>query len=156
MQVDCFSRLSLFDEAQQLIDDFEKSHSPYPVMYSKQMISATESASVNLDPLFILVALLSGARNHRQASLSQQLYERMQRLFPDRHDDLIAASVLVFNTCSSSGDELRAREVRLARLKRFGKTPQIGVTWTVVKGKLVVSSTSRFGERISLSPFSLS
>jgi pentatricopeptide repeat protein len=35
VQVDCLSRLSLFAEAQQLIDDFEKSHSPYLVMYSK-------------------------------------------------------------------------------------------------------------------------
>ena len=88
--------------------------------------------------MFLLAAVLSGARNHRQVALSQQFYDRMQRLFPNRHEDLIAASVLVSNTYSSSGDELKAREVRLDRIKRFGRNVTVGVSLTAVKGEVVV------------------
>lgn len=34
-QIDCYSRLFMFEEAQQLIEQHERSHSPYLVMYSK-------------------------------------------------------------------------------------------------------------------------
>ena len=95
--------------------------------------------TANLDSMCLAVALLSGARNHRQVALSQQIYDHMQRLFPDQREGLIAASILVSNIYSSSGDEQRAKEVRLARIKQFGKKVLAGVSWTRVNGELVVS-----------------
>ena len=100
-----------------------------------------------------VVALLSGARNHCQAVLSQQIYDRMHRFFPNRRDDLVAASVLVSNIYSSSGDEQRAKEVRLARIKKFGRNVTIGESWTRVNGELVVRVTrARTVNSNSLSP----
>ena len=86
--------------------------------------------------------LLSGARNHRQLTLSQRLYDRMQVLFPEKRNNLIAASVLVSNAYLSSGDEFKANEVRLNRMKQFGKNATVGMSWTEVNGELVVRHLS--------------
>jgi hypothetical protein len=83
--------------------------------------------------------MLSGARNHRHSILSQKLYDRMKSLFPDHKSDLNAASVLLSNTYSSVGDEQRAQEVRVNRIKQFGKKVKSGLSWTEVNGELVVS-----------------
>ncbi|CAF5126931.1 unnamed protein product, partial [Rotaria magnacalcarata] len=58
--VDCLSRLFMFDEAQQLIEDYEKTNTPSIVMY---------------------MSLLSGARNNRNSNLSEKIYKRMKTLF---------------------------------------------------------------------------
>jgi glycine betaine/choline ABC-type transport system substrate-binding protein len=84
--------------------------------------------------------MLSGARNHRHSILSQKLYDRMKSLFPDQKSLLIAASVLVSNTYSSVGDEQQAHEVRISRIKQFGKKSKAGLSWTEVNGELVVSA----------------
>ena len=89
----------------------------------------------------LLVAILSGARTQRQFILSQQLYDRMKSLFPDQRPGLIAASVLLSNTYSSVGDEQKAQEVRIGRLKQFGNEIKLGLSWTEVNGELVVSIT---------------
>jgi hypothetical protein len=86
--------------------------------------------------------MLSGARNHRQIALSEKLYDRMKVLFPKKKDNLIAASVLVSNTYLSSGDDQKAKEVRSNRMKQFGKNIKVGLTWTEVKGELVVKNLS--------------
>ena len=62
--------------------------------------------------VFNVVALLSGARNHRQADLAQKLYDRMRSLFPDHKSNLIAASILVSNIYSSLGDYEQSKEIR--------------------------------------------
>ncbi|CAM4849778.1 unnamed protein product [Rotaria magnacalcarata] len=79
-QVDCLCRLDMFDEAQTVIDDYEKSNSPSLVMYT---------------------AMLSGARNYHHVSLSQKLYDRMRSLFLNQHSDLISAAILLSNTYAS-------------------------------------------------------
>jgi hypothetical protein len=86
--------------------------------------------------------MLSGARNHRQIALSEKLYDRMKVLFPMKKENLIAASILVSNTYLSSGDDQKAKEVRSNRMKQFGKNIKVGLTWTEVKGELVVKNLS--------------
>ncbi|CAF4215676.1 unnamed protein product, partial [Adineta steineri] len=114
--VDCFSRMFMFDEAQQLIDNFELSHPPCLVMY---------------------MALLSGARNHRNLTLSKKVYQRMNCLFPDNKQALISASILLSNIYSSIGEDQQAKEVRLNRLNEIGKNRIIGITWTEHNGEIV-------------------
>ncbi|CAF5228865.1 unnamed protein product, partial [Rotaria magnacalcarata] len=67
--VDCLSRLFLFDEAQNLIDEYEKTNKPSVIMYT---------------------SLLSGLRNNRNRYLSEKIYNRMKSLFPDQKQDLVA------------------------------------------------------------------
>ena len=91
-----------------------------------------------------LVALLSGARNHRQSVLSKHLYDRMRSLFPHQNSDLISASILLSNTYASVGDYQQSRDVRLHRLKHFGKKTKPGVSWTEVNGKIFVRCFCRW------------
>ncbi|CAF4467336.1 unnamed protein product, partial [Rotaria magnacalcarata] len=67
--IDCLSRASAFEQAQELIDEYERNHSPDSTMY---------------------MALLSGARNAKNAYLSQNIYDRMKNLFPEKKDPLIS------------------------------------------------------------------
>jgi hypothetical protein len=92
----------------------------------------------------ITAAILSGARNHRQVVLSQKLYDRMKDLFPDKKSDLISASILLSNTYSSLGDNQQAQEVRLNRIKQFGRNVKVGLSWTEVNGELVVTKYFTF------------
>ena len=89
--------------------------------------------------LAVLVALLSGARNHRQSDLARNLYDRMRSLFPHARDDLIAASILVSNTYSSIGDYDQALAIRNDRLQRHGRKVTPGITRTEVNGEVEVS-----------------
>ncbi|CAF1365864.1 unnamed protein product [Adineta steineri] len=114
--VDCFSRMFMFDEAQQLIHNFELSHPPCLVMY---------------------MALLSGARNHRNLTLSKKIYQRMKQLFPDNKQALISASILLSHIYSSVGEDQEAKQVRLNRLEEIGKNRIIGTTWTAYNGEIV-------------------
>ncbi|CAF0902753.1 unnamed protein product [Adineta steineri] len=114
--VDCLSRLFLFDEAKQLIEDYEKCNAPYSVMY---------------------MALLSGARNSRQTHLSQEIHKRMQLLFPNEKNHLISASILLCNISSSLGDHEEAQALRLDRIKEFGNKVKAGLSWTEVNGEVV-------------------
>jgi hypothetical protein len=84
--------------------------------------------------------MLSGARNHRQIALSEKLYDRMKVLFPMKKENLIAASILVSNTYLSSGDDQKAKEVQSNGMKQFGKNIKVGLTWTEIKGELVVKN----------------
>lgn len=133
----------MFDEAEQLINDHEKVHSPCPVMYSRYSIMLTvivqQEKYQRFPSLFILVILLSGARNHRRILLSQRIYDRMTSLFPDHKPALIAASILVSNTYRSVGEDEQAQHVRNNRLEQFGKRVRAGVSWTEVNGELAVN-----------------
>ncbi|CAF1229480.1 unnamed protein product [Rotaria magnacalcarata] len=116
IMIDCLSRLFLFDEAQKVLDDYEKLNSPSLSMY---------------------MAMLSGARNSRDSVLSQRLYNRMKSLFSNKKDDLIAASILLCNTYSSLGQFEQATHIRSTRIKEFGKNVKVGLTWTEANGELV-------------------
>ncbi|CAF1282389.1 unnamed protein product [Adineta ricciae] len=89
--VDCFSRLSLFDEAQELVDVYESCHSPSSSM---------------------LMALLSGARNRNDCFLAEKIFNRIQQNFSQDRDLFIAASVLLGNIYASTGDLEKAAEMK--------------------------------------------
>ncbi|CAF3649448.1 unnamed protein product [Rotaria sp. Silwood1] len=113
--IDCLSRLFIFDQAQNLIDDYEKSNSPSPVMY---------------------MAILSGARNSRQHILSQKIYDRMEILFPNEKETLKSGSILLGNTYLSIGDSEQAENVRSNRIKELGTKIKPGVSWTEFNGEI--------------------
>ena len=130
----------MFEEARQLIDEYEKTYPPSPVMYSECRIDQNGSTTSFFSRL--LAAMLSGARTQQHPALSQQLYDRMKSLFPDQKPNLFAASVLLSNTYSSVGDVQQAQEVRIDRLQRLGNNNmKLGLSWTEVNGELVVNIT---------------
>lgn len=92
----------------------------------------------------VAVAMLSGARNHRQIALSEKLYNRMKLLFPDEKSHLISASILLSNTYSSVGNEQRVNEIRSDRIKQLGKKIKVGASWTEVNGQIVVKRKHLF------------
>ncbi|CAF1390815.1 unnamed protein product [Adineta ricciae] len=114
--VDCLSRLAMFDEAESVIEDYEKTNPPSSAMYT---------------------ALLSGARNVRDSNLSNRIYKKMQQLFPDEKNTLIAGSVLLSNIYSSIGDHHRAGDIRTNRIKQFGYNVKVALSWTSVNNQLV-------------------
>ncbi|CAF2092687.1 unnamed protein product [Rotaria magnacalcarata] len=114
--IDCLSRMGMFDQAENLVEDYEKSNLPNLIMYT---------------------AMLSAARNYRLVALSEKLYNRMRLLFPDENSHLISASILLSNIYSSLGYNQEVKEIRIERIKQFGKNITVGVAWTEVNGQLV-------------------
>ncbi|CAF1644608.1 unnamed protein product, partial [Adineta ricciae] len=112
--IDCLARASLFDEAQTLIDEFERSYPPVVDMH---------------------MALLSGARNDKNAQLAQNIYDQLKRLFPSMKDSLTAAKVLLANTYASSGDIGKASHIRTQH-RKSGAKKKIGTSTTVVDGEM--------------------
>ena len=83
------------------------------------------------------VAMLSSARNEKNACLSQKIFERVRLLFLDDEDLLSSTTVLLTNTYGSSGDFIRTSELRMEmRPSNLKKVP--GRSSTIVNGKLVV------------------
>lgn len=82
--------------------------------------------------------MLSGARNCRDSALSQKLYNQMKSLFPNKKENLIAASILLCNTYSSLGEYEQATHIRSDRIKQYGNKVRVGLTWTEANGELVV------------------
>ncbi|CAF3824244.1 unnamed protein product [Rotaria sp. Silwood1] len=107
--VDCLSRLFLFDEAQNLINEYEKTNKPSLVMYT---------------------SLLSGARNNRNRNLSGNIYNRMKFLFPNEKQDLVSGVILVSNIYSSMGEHELAKTFRYNQIKELGAKVKLGLTWT--------------------------
>lgn len=85
-----------------------------------------------------LAAILSAARSARQSDLAKRLYNRMQSLFSGQRSDLISASILLSNTYASLGDYERAHDIRDHRLKNYGDKVEVGLTWTVIDGRVWV------------------
>ncbi|CAF2055253.1 unnamed protein product, partial [Rotaria magnacalcarata] len=112
--IDCLSRAAAFEEAQQLIEQFEHNHAP---------------------ALPIYMALLSGARNAKNSKLAQEVVDRMQTLFPDLKSSLLPASILLANVYASSGDIEKATDIKI-ELNKSGGKKQIGITMTDIDGKL--------------------
>ncbi|CAF4440561.1 unnamed protein product, partial [Rotaria magnacalcarata] len=112
--IDCLSRASAFEQAQELIDEYERNHSPESTMY---------------------MALLSGARNAKNVYLSQNIYDRMKNLFPEEKVPLISAAVLLANVYASSGEIDKASNIRL-EIHKSGTKKKVGLTWITVDGQL--------------------
>jgi hypothetical protein len=88
--------------------------------------------------LFLLVALLSGARNEKDSSLAALVFERMEQLFPGLTDSLTSASVLLANVYGATGDLEKASDIR-NKLNKSGVKKQIGISSTVLNGRFYVS-----------------
>ncbi|CAM4865239.1 unnamed protein product [Rotaria socialis] len=112
--IDCLSRAALFEQAQQLIEQFERDHAPALPTY---------------------MALLSGARNEKNTKLSQEVVDRIQKLFPDVKGSLLPAWILLANTYASSGDIEKAADIKI-ELHRSGAKKKAGVTLTEFDGKI--------------------
>ncbi|CAF3936002.1 unnamed protein product, partial [Rotaria magnacalcarata] len=112
--IDCLARASCFDEVQQLIDEYERSHSPVAPMY---------------------MAWLSGARNIKNSPMAQQVYDQMKKLFPDLTDSLTSASILLANAYGSSGDIDKATDIQ-TQLYQSGAKKKVGLSCTVVDGEI--------------------
>ncbi|CAF3819776.1 unnamed protein product [Rotaria sp. Silwood1] len=107
--IDCLSRLFLFDEAQNLINEYEKTNEPSLVMY---------------------ISLLSGARNNRNRNLSEMIYNRIKFLFPNEKDHLMSGAILLSNIYSSVGQHELARTFRYNQIKELETNVKLGLTWT--------------------------
>ncbi|CAF2112185.1 unnamed protein product, partial [Rotaria magnacalcarata] len=114
--VDCLSRLFMFDEAQKLIEDYEKTNTPSIVMY---------------------MSLLSGARNSRNSNLSEKIYKRMKTLFPNAREGLVSGIVLLSNIYSSLGKYEEAKHFRSNQIEELGVKVKVGLSWTEIKGHIV-------------------
>jgi hypothetical protein len=86
------------------------------------------------------VAILSAARNQRNASLAQNIFDRIQFHFHDCKDNLVAATVLLANTYALSNDTSMAFDLR-TKLTKSGMKKVPGLSSTVVKGKIFVSQS---------------
>ncbi|CAF0886287.1 unnamed protein product, partial [Rotaria sordida] len=116
VMTDCLSRLFLFDEAQKLIDEYEKKNSPNFVMY---------------------MCLLSGVRNNRNNNLSKKIYNRMKSLFPDAKQGLVSGTILLANIYSSVGEHQLAKNFRYNQIKELRSKVKMGLSWTYVNGEIV-------------------
>ena len=77
--------------------------------------------------IFVLVALLSGARNDKNIHLSQKVHNHMKKLFTALSDSLTAASVLLANVYASTGEFEKASQIK-TQLNEFGAKKAIGLT----------------------------
>jgi hypothetical protein len=84
------------------------------------------------------VSLLSGARNQRNSSLSEEIYNRIEELFPNYKEKLIPAAILLANTYQSSGNFEKATDIK-KKLSVAGAKKQQGLSWTEIDGKIFVS-----------------
>ena len=87
--------------------------------------------------MFILVALLSGARNERNSHLAEQVYDRMKKLFPQSYDLLTSGVTLLANIYGSIGDLEKASDLRMT-LKNSNFKKKIGISRTVINRKIYV------------------
>lgn len=87
--------------------------------------------------LLILVALLSGARNQKNISMSKLVYNRMKTLFPDQTNALAPAAVLLANVYASAGELDKASDIRM-ELYKSGAKKKVGLSMTVVNGRVYV------------------
>ncbi|CAF4025664.1 unnamed protein product, partial [Rotaria sp. Silwood1] len=80
-------------------------------------------------------ALLSGARNEKNINLSQQVYDRMKKLFPESTSPLTSAAVLLANVYASSGEIEKASNIR-TQLAQSNTKKKVGLTHTVVNEQI--------------------
>lgn len=83
------------------------------------------------------MALLSGARNQKNISMSKLVYNRMKTLFPDQTNALAPAAVLLANVYASAGELDKASDIRM-ELYKSGAKKKVGLSMTVVNGRVYV------------------
>ena len=88
------------------------------------------------------MSLLSGARNAREADLARQITHRISQLFPGHRRDQTSASILLVNTVASSGDLEESSKLRW-NLSQSGAKKMMGVSWTVIDGRILVKHNVR-------------
>lgn len=133
-KIDCLSRTFSFDEAEQLVEEYEQTNEPYIPMYSEFDIETQCSFDLSHS-----VAILSGARNHGHSSLAQKLLEKIKEKCSNQDDGILrAASILVANTYALSGDDEKSFDIK-EKLDRSNKKRVVGVSWTEVNGEIAVS-----------------
>jgi hypothetical protein len=87
---------------------------------------------------FLVVSLLSAARNAREVDLARKIMLRIEQLFPDYKRYLTSASVLLANTVASSGNFEESSTIR-RKLSQYGAKKLMGLSWTEVNGEIVVN-----------------
>ncbi|UJR24156.1 hypothetical protein I4U23_027122 [Adineta vaga] len=113
--IDCLSRSFFFDEAKQLIQEFERDQLPDLHMY---------------------MSLLSGVRNRNDALLAREITNQIRERFQNVDEHLLPASILLTNTLASSGELQEASQIRW-KLNQSGAKKQVGLSWTEVNGEIV-------------------
>ncbi|CAF0789637.1 unnamed protein product [Rotaria sordida] len=114
IMIDCLSRLLLFDEALQLIDEYETINLPNFVMY---------------------ICLLSGTCNNRNRNLSEKIYNRMKSLFHYKKQDLLSDAILLANIYSPVGEHQLAKNSRSNQIKELPTKVNVELSWTDVNGE---------------------
>ncbi|CAF0981598.1 unnamed protein product [Adineta steineri] len=112
--VDCFSRSSLFEEAENIIKIYESNHSPSPSM---------------------LMSLLSGARNAKNSQLAEKIFNRIEKHFPQIQDRIISASILLANVYASTGQMGKSSNIKRKLIQANLKKPS-GLSYTEVNNKI--------------------
>ncbi|CAF3317577.1 unnamed protein product [Rotaria socialis] len=69
------------------------------------------------------------------ANLAQQIYDRMNKVFPQSDDSLVSAATLLANVYGSIGDIDKASDIRI-QLTKSGAKKKSGLSWTVVDGQV--------------------
>ena len=90
------------------------------------------------------MSLLSGARNGRRADLSLKLYKRMEELFPNHKEVLIAGAILVENIHTSIGDAEQASTILQHRINNHGSKRKPGISITDCDGESVVCNIWKY------------
>lgn len=97
-----------------------------------------DKINLNMNIILILVTILSGARNEKHSLLSQNVYDRMKKLFPDMTDPLTAAAILLANTYASVGEIEMSSKIK-RQLTKSNVKKKIGLSWTVINDQIFVS-----------------
>ena len=83
--------------------------------------------------------MLSGARNAKNADLSQKIFDRIRLVFPHDENILSLATVLLANTYGFTGNFDRTSQLRM-RMSQSGMKKDPGRSSTINDGKVVVRS----------------
>ena len=81
--------------------------------------------------------MLSGARNEKNAYLSQKIFDRIHLLFGNNENSLSSATVLLANTYGLTGDFARTSELRM-KMRQSNMKKMPGRSSIIVNGELVV------------------
>ena len=94
------------------------------------------------------MSILSGARNAKNSSLAQQIFDRIETNFPDDESALISARVLLANTFALNGDKKSAKKTRM-QLQQLRTRKVAGLAWTVIDGRVFVSERETIFPRVT-------
>ncbi|CAF1426362.1 unnamed protein product, partial [Didymodactylos carnosus] len=110
--VDTLARAHLFDEAQQLIDEYEQ-----------------QQGNKSYIPMYM--ASLSDATNNQNSLKTQEIYDKICSIQNADNHTLVAASGLSTNSAHSNDQKLTKIRQQLAGMKRL-----VGVSLTTVNGQI--------------------